>query len=37
MELDAKYEILFYQVAPDAPNADRKFAHIVQGAFSLRF
>ena len=37
MEFDAKYEILFYQVASDAPNADRKFAHIVQGAFSLQF
>jgi hypothetical protein len=37
MEFDAKYEILLYQVPPTAPNADRKFAHIVQGAFSLRF
>jgi hypothetical protein len=37
MELDAKYELMLYQVAPDAPNAVRKFAHIVQGAFSLRF
>ncbi len=37
LELDAKYEILLYEVASDAPNADRKFAHIVQGAASLRF
>ena len=37
MEFDAKYEILFYQVQPDAPNADRKFAHILQGAISARF
>jgi hypothetical protein len=38
MELGAKYEILLYQIpSPYAPNADRKFAHIVQGAFALRF
>jgi len=38
MEADVKYELLLYQLAtPDAPNADRKFAHIVQGAFALRF
>jgi hypothetical protein len=38
MELAAKYEILFYHLdSPDAPNADRTYAHIVQGAFSLRF
>lgn len=38
MEVDAKYELLLYRLAsPDAPNADRKFAHIVQGAFTLRF
>jgi len=37
MELDAKYEVLLYLLDPDAPNADRKLAHIVQGAFSMRF
>jgi hypothetical protein len=38
MELNAKYEILLYKLpSEDAPNADRKFAHIVQGAFALRF
>jgi hypothetical protein len=37
LEFDAKYEIMFYQVQPDAPNADRKFAHILQGAISARF
>jgi hypothetical protein len=37
LEFDAKYEIMFYQVQPDAPNADRKFAHILQGALSARF
>ena len=32
MELDAKYEILIYRPeSPFAPNADRKFAHIIQG------
>jgi len=38
MELDVKYELLIYHLdAADAPNADRARAHIVQGAFSLRF
>ena len=26
-----------YVLEPDAPNADRKFAHLLQGAFSIRF
>jgi hypothetical protein len=38
MEVSAKYELLLYHLdSPDAPNADRTHAHIVQGAFSLRF
>ena len=38
MELGAKYEVLIYLLPSIyAPNADRKFAHIVQGAFALRF
>jgi hypothetical protein len=38
MEVSAKYELLLYHLAsPDAPNADRTYAHIVQGAFALRF
>jgi hypothetical protein len=37
MELDVKVEILVYQIDSDAPNSDRKFAHIWTGAFSLRF
>ena len=38
MELSAKYELLLYHLdSPDAPNADRTKAHIVQGAFSIRF
>ena len=38
MEVSAKYEILLYHLAsPDAPNWDRTHAHIVQGAFSIRF
>jgi hypothetical protein len=38
MEVSAKYELLIYHLdSPDAPNADRDRAHIVQGAFSLRF
>jgi uncharacterized protein DUF3570 len=38
MELGGKYEILVYRPeSPFAPNADRKFAHIVQGAFAMRF
>jgi len=37
MEFDVKAEILFYQLAEDAPNSDRPFAQIFQGAFNLRF
>ena len=38
MELNLKYELLLYHLdSPDAPNADRTRAHIVQAAFSLRF
>jgi hypothetical protein len=38
MELGGKYEFLVYRPdSPFAPNADRKFAHIVQGAFAMRF
>ena len=38
MELGAKYEFLLYRPeSPFAPNADRTFAHIVQGAFAMRF
>jgi hypothetical protein len=37
MEVDAKYEVLFYVLPADAPNSDRKFAHLLQGAFSMRF
>jgi len=38
MELNLKYELLIYHLdSPDAPNADRTHAHIVQIAFSLRF
>jgi len=38
MELGAKYEFLLYQPSsPFSPNADRTFAHIVQGAFAMRF
>jgi hypothetical protein len=37
MEADVKYEFLAYQVSINAPNSDRPFAHILQGAFSLRF
>jgi len=37
MELNLKYELLLYHAeSPDAPNADRTKAHIVQAAFSLR-
>ena len=33
MELGAKYELLIYRPeSPFAPNADRTFAHIIQGA-----
>jgi hypothetical protein len=37
LELTAKYEVLFYLLDPDAPNADRKMAHIFQGAAAMRF
>jgi len=37
MELNLKVELLFYRLAPDAPNADRSFAHIWTGAFAMRF
>ena len=37
LELLAKYEVIFYVLEPDAPNADRKFAHLVQGAAAIRF
>jgi len=38
MELGGKYEFLYYRPESDlAPNADRKFAHIVQAAFATRF
>jgi Protein of unknown function (DUF3570) len=37
MELDVKVEILVYQIDPDAPNSDRKFANIWSAAFSMRF
>lgn len=38
MELDLKVEVLVYRLkSPDAPNADRSFAHIWQGAFAMRF
>ncbi len=38
MEADVKYELLLYQLAsPNAPNADRSYAHIVQGSFAVRF
>jgi hypothetical protein len=38
MEADVKYELLLYHLAsPDAPNADRPYAHILQAAFSVRF
>jgi hypothetical protein len=38
MEGNLKYEILLYHLnSPDAPNADRHFAHIVQASFALRF
>jgi hypothetical protein len=37
MELNLKYELLLYHLdSPDAPNADRTKAHIIQAAFSLR-
>jgi hypothetical protein len=38
MELGGKYEILIYRPeSPFGPNPDRKFAHIIQAAFSTRF
>jgi hypothetical protein len=38
MELDVKVDLLIYHLdSPFAPNADRTFAHIWTGAFSLRF
>ena len=38
MEFGGKYEILIYRPeSAYAPNADRKFAHIIQGAFAMRF
>jgi hypothetical protein len=38
MELGAKYEFLYYQLSSIyAPNADRTHAHILQGAFAMRF
>jgi hypothetical protein len=38
MELGAKYELLIYRPeSSTAPNADRRYAQIVQGAFAMRF
>ncbi len=38
MEADVKYELLVYHLdSVNAPNPDRPYAHIIQGAFSLRF
>jgi hypothetical protein len=38
MEVGGKYEILLYRPeSPYAPNSDRTFAHIIQGAFAMRF
>ena len=38
MELGGKYEFLYYRPeSAVAPNADRKYAQIVQGAFAMRF
>jgi hypothetical protein len=38
MEVDVKFEVLLYHLdSPDAPNADRKRAYILQAAYSLRF
>jgi hypothetical protein len=38
MEADVKYELLVYHLdSQSAPNADRPYAHIIQGAFSVRF
>jgi hypothetical protein len=38
MEADVKYELLVYHLdSVNAPNADRPYAHILQGSFSVRF
>ena len=38
MEADVKYELLVYHLdSLSAPNADRPYAHILQGSFSVRF
>jgi hypothetical protein len=37
MEFDLRVDLLFYQLAADAPNADRPYASIFTGAFSMRF
>jgi hypothetical protein len=38
MEFDAKAEVLFYHLdSSNAPNADRHYAGIIQGAFAARF
>jgi hypothetical protein len=38
MEADVKYELLVYHLdSVYAPNADRPYAHILQGSFSVRF
>ena len=38
MEADVKYELLMYHLdSVNAPNSDRPYAHILQGAFSVRF
>jgi hypothetical protein len=38
MEADVKYEFLMYHLdSVNAPNYDRPYAHILQGAFSVRF
>ena len=38
MELGAKYELLVYRPQSQfGPNPDRSYAHIVQGAFAMRF
>jgi hypothetical protein len=38
MEADVKYELLVYTLdSPNAPNADRPYAQILQGSFALRF
>jgi hypothetical protein len=38
MEADVKYEFMMYHLdSVNAPNYDREYAHILQGAFSVRF